>query len=281
MAARTHYPLPAFTGTDVSPALFPATPPTRCAFETQNTLALPADWTGRYTIASQRMLMGAFTAQQWPAALGELTRVLRPGGWLQLIEGTRHTAGPVSARMMTMLGDMAAARGLRIDVAGELRSMLVAAGFEDVEEVRVSAPLGEWAGEIGTLGRKNVVAGYRAMKVSACGCHSSFFCFKAAVGLIASQMGFVKAGFVASEEEYDDMMDAMAEELDNTPSASMDWVACFGRKPCPSNAGIRPQTPMNYTSRIRSKCISMLRFLARKVPQVKRFRITSSAAAAA
>ncbi|OCB87580.1 S-adenosyl-L-methionine-dependent methyltransferase [Sanghuangporus baumii] len=49
-------------------------------------LSLPSDWDGSFDFVNQRLLIGAFTVEQWKMALSGYFRVLRPGGVLQLIE---------------------------------------------------------------------------------------------------------------------------------------------------------------------------------------------------
>lgn len=206
-----------FTGVDISPRLFPLpenTPP-NASFAQGSTLELPADFADKFALVNQRMLLGGFTRAQWPAALREFFRALAPGGWAQLTEATMHAGGPATARHMRIMDALFAARGLVIDIAqpGVLAALLAEAGFTNVTEVRRPARLGAWAGELGALGRRNVVAGYRAMKAP----------------IVASGAG--AAGGVASEEEFERLMDEMSEELDRTEGSGMDWVCVYGQKP--------------------------------------------------
>ncbi|KZV84928.1 S-adenosyl-L-methionine-dependent methyltransferase [Exidia glandulosa HHB12029] len=218
--------LPAYvhlTGIDISPRLFPLpsnTPP-NVTFTQGSTLALPSEMADKFTLINQRMLLGGFSKSQWPEALREFFRVLKPGGWAQLTEATMHHGGPAGAtvRHMRIMHAMFGARDLWIDIAqpGVLATLFHEAGFTNVTEVRRTAHLGKWAGELGALGRRNVVAGYRAMKTP----------------IVAS--GAAKVAGVESEEDYERLMNDMSDELDATEGSGMEWVCVYGQKPLPAS----------------------------------------------
>ncbi|EJD41857.1 S-adenosyl-L-methionine-dependent methyltransferase [Auricularia subglabra TFB-10046 SS5] len=210
-------PFVRFTGVDISPRLFPiaANTPPNVSFVQGSATALPAEWADRFALVNQRMLLGGFTKAMWPLALAEFFRVLKPGGWAQLTEATMHRGAGATARHIAIMRAMFAARGLDIDIAapGVLVRLFEDAGFVNVTEVRRPAQLGAWAGELGALGRRNVVAGYRAMKAP----------------IVASGLG--AAGGVHTEAEYEQLMNDMAHELDVTEGSGMEWVCVYGQKP--------------------------------------------------
>lgn len=210
-AAKKLPPSVAFTGMDISPRLFPKDAPSNIKFVQASTLSLPADWSDKYQLVSQRMLLGAFTRSEWPQVLSEFYRVVKPGGWIQLIEGTQHKAGPASKQQLKLIGALLEKRKLFFDVAYHLAEMVHEAGFINVVEVRRTAKLGKWAGDLGRLCKWNVVTGYRSMKVP-----------------VMKSDGL---GIIHSEQEFDELMDAVDEELDTTEGASMEWVACYAQKP--------------------------------------------------
>ncbi|KAF9058990.1 hypothetical protein BDP27DRAFT_1143624, partial [Rhodocollybia butyracea] len=74
------------TGIDISQCLFPTQPPQNITFAVHTVTNLPESWSNRFKLANQRLLIGALTSDQWGTALRELYRVLKPGGWIQLLE---------------------------------------------------------------------------------------------------------------------------------------------------------------------------------------------------
>ncbi|KAF7303054.1 S-adenosyl-L-methionine-dependent methyltransferase [Mycena kentingensis (nom. inval.)] len=73
-------------GIDIERRLFPNPPPPNAAFLVHSILSLPAEWDNTFALVNQRFLIIALTRAEWPVALKELYRVVRPGGWVQLVE---------------------------------------------------------------------------------------------------------------------------------------------------------------------------------------------------
>lgn len=72
------------TCVDVSPHLFPKDAPQNVAFEQHSVLALPAEWSGRFDLVHQRLLVFALRTEEWLPNMMELFRVTKPGGWVQM-----------------------------------------------------------------------------------------------------------------------------------------------------------------------------------------------------
>jgi SAM-dependent methyltransferase len=103
----------------------------------------------------QRWMRVSIPVADWPAVVGNLVRVARPGGFVELAE-FRHLlepAGPATARVFELLHELAAQRALDGTgvVARSLTSYLGEAGATDVRADVVAVPVGEWGGTIGSM----------------------------------------------------------------------------------------------------------------------------------
>ena len=73
---------------DIEPRLFPTSHPKNIEFRVESVTQLPSDWSNSFSLVHQRLLLAALQIPEWPTALGEIYRVLRPGGWVQLAESS-------------------------------------------------------------------------------------------------------------------------------------------------------------------------------------------------
>lgn len=215
LLAEEATPSISLTAIDIQSKIFPKSFPRNVDFSIRSVTELPGEWTDSYSLVNQRVLYAALTESQWNAALSEIYRVLAPGGWVQIIEGSSISThmGPYSERIGSILGKMYAHKGLLIDVVKRLPDMLAREGFTNVHNETRALPLGAWAGTDGLEHRDNLVSVYSAMR-----------------GPIFKADGF---GLVSSEQEYDDLLDGLAKEWDNgrAVSASKDWTAIYAQKP--------------------------------------------------
>ncbi|KAI8811101.1 hypothetical protein BJ742DRAFT_798207 [Cladochytrium replicatum] len=91
---------------------------------------------------------------KWGDAIEEFARVLKPGGYLDLVEFDVFPTAPSTPTISAYVSRLHAfmrAGGLDIRAAVRLAEMIEGSGkFTEVEVVRCSAPLG-WGGEVGAL----------------------------------------------------------------------------------------------------------------------------------
>ncbi|KAK0223751.1 hypothetical protein IW262DRAFT_852769 [Armillaria fumosa] len=203
---------------DIQSNIFPKSFPCNVSFHRHSITDLPGEWADSYSLVNQRLLFAALTESQWKRALAETHRVLTPGRWVQLIEGSnihgpkspsRHI-GPCSTRMGKIVAKLFAHKGLVIDVASRLPAMLAREGFINVHSETRALPLGAWAGADGIEQRDNIAAVYSAMW-----------------GPIFEAGGF---GLVSSEQEYDDLLDDLTKEWDDGPDV-FEWTVVYAQKP--------------------------------------------------
>ncbi|KAI5121038.1 hypothetical protein M0805_008614 [Coniferiporia weirii] len=198
-------------GIDIESRNFPRTRPANVSFSVTSITALPDAWAGRFDIVHQRLLKAALRRAEWPQAISEIARALRPGGWAQLCELASWTSGPITARHRRLHDAIFAARGLYIDVTYDLPETLSAAGLVDVRVETRAVPLGAWAGPPGVDLRDDLSGVYRAMKTA-----------------VFNSGGL---GFFEKEEEFDRFMDDMEKEWDTTEGGEAVFHVVCARKP--------------------------------------------------
>ncbi|RKP24251.1 hypothetical protein SYNPS1DRAFT_29985 [Syncephalis pseudoplumigaleata] len=99
------------------------------------------------------MLVFNIPTASYPSVFAEYHRLLRPGGFLELMECDMQLqpAGPVGARLNAMLRMVCKSRGIDLDHAASLDQHLAAAGLQRVGREVLHIPVGAWAGVTGEL----------------------------------------------------------------------------------------------------------------------------------
>ena len=181
-------------GIDIASRLFPQTYPPNIELSIESITSLPADWSCTFAYVHQRLLLAALTIDMWKSALAEIFRVLKPGGWVELVETTSRIphVGPCSIKLNSMKFALYAHKNLLVDHKKQLRGLLLGAGFVGIECIDHPVPVGESAGESGREARTNFTNVVSAMKTP-----------------MLNAGGF---GIVATEEEFDQSVMKMKEE---------------------------------------------------------------------
>ncbi|THH14922.1 hypothetical protein EW146_g5486 [Bondarzewia mesenterica] len=178
-------------GIDIEARLFPSPAPLNLSFSINSVTALPEGWTGRFDFVHQRILKVALCSSEWPVAVAEIFRVVRPGG-------------ASSKRLLEK-------RGMLVDVADRLPGMLKEAGFVNVSIEERGMKAGAWAGKDGCEVRDNYIGVYRGMKTP-----------------ILNAGGL---GVVDSEKEFDDFLDAVEAEWDEIEGTELEMFIMCAQKP--------------------------------------------------
>ncbi|KAF5381505.1 hypothetical protein D9757_008179 [Collybiopsis confluens] len=110
--------------------------PPNIHFSIHSVLDLPSEWTATFSYAHQRLLILAMSDSRWYQSLSELFRVLRPGGYLELVEPQgKHSlfaVGPFSKRLADLIQKMYVEKGVVTELGEYLPRVLGEIGFVDV-----------------------------------------------------------------------------------------------------------------------------------------------------
>ena len=173
--AKTLPPTVQLYGIDLSTRLFPKAVPPNVQFLQHSVTSLPPSWTDKFHFVNQRYLTPALLVEEWPVALGEIYRVLRPGGQIQLIEPTYVGVSreddkplpPACARFSAVIEHTLAGSGHDAFCAKNLPQYLRQAGFMEFDVHVCPIPLGARAGDRGVKGRDVLVRVWKAIAKSA------------------------------------------------------------------------------------------------------------------
>ncbi|KAI9484891.1 hypothetical protein BDB00DRAFT_852731 [Zychaea mexicana] len=163
------YPNSHFTGTDE--VIYPISdPPPNCHLRIANAAkGLPfADNTFDYVAQHDTIL--TYTREEWDKAIAELVRVLKPGGWLQLVEtsGILQDVGPNLSIWLMRVTVSLQTRNIHLKFGPKLHEVLEAhSGVTDVTYSHRSIPIG-WLGKLGDLGLECLERMFDSMKPRLC-----------------------------------------------------------------------------------------------------------------
>lgn len=202
-------------GTDINTSLFP--PPSQLApnvtLSPISTLSFPADWSGRFKLVNQRMLVAGFTLPLWREALKELYRVLEPGGWIQLLDLRFGDIGdfpnhPKLEKFRALQEELWRQRGLITHLERVLPVLIEEVGFVGGHSVTGKIPMGPWAGALGEDGS---------------------VCWEGA--FVAMKEPVMMANPDVSSSEFDRMMEELVAEWTEIPGVEYTLDVFYAQKP--------------------------------------------------
>jgi SAM-dependent methyltransferase len=132
-------------GTDIDPSHFPANAPEGTKYVIQDiNKPWPEQWKDYFDLVHQRLvLVGAGPKQQ--EALESLANLVKPGGWIQLVEATNEPGpdcGPRVRDSIELMRSVFNVMGAKVDLTQRLPEWLEAAGFVDVQKRDVVVKFG-------------------------------------------------------------------------------------------------------------------------------------------
>lgn len=164
----------------------------------------------RFDFIHQRLLVTALPLAAWPDVVTDLVRILRPAGWIELVEGGAQVepSGPATRRLFELASRLAAL--FQLDTTGVVSSSLDQylrdAGVTGVQRRDVPIPIGEWGGRIGSLMASDFRATFKGLR-------STF-----------------QSQFRVPADEYTDLLLAMQEEWEEHQT-NYTFTFAWGRKP--------------------------------------------------
>lgn len=211
--AATLPPTVTLHGIDIEIGLVPDSRPANCSFSKASITDLPQDWTDTFDLINQRLLVSALTTKDWEKATGEMYRVVKQGGYVQLVEALRIEGGPQSDRALEVFTRLHNLRGIPepSQVESYTRSMMQGKGFDIVSVQHFDARLGLLAGPLGKGFRDNWEEIFNTLKTTT---------FDAG-GL----------GMFASEAEYDQFVEDAVHEWDTTDGCKVAFCIIVAQKP--------------------------------------------------
>ncbi|RAL06092.1 class I SAM-dependent methyltransferase [Aspergillus ibericus CBS 121593] len=112
-------------------------------------------WGESFDIIHQRLLIWGLKSHEWPQSLTNLLSLLRPGGWLQLVEcqwvDRDEPVDPIKSPKLAKMSEMqkwsTAAFGMNIYIAYELKKLLQDLGFQNITKTSLTLGYGSKARE--------------------------------------------------------------------------------------------------------------------------------------
>jgi hypothetical protein len=103
----------------------------------------PEEWSSRFDLVHQRMALPAAGTSVVLQTLRAFVQMVKPGGWLQLVEPDHSISrGPAMADFFRLLSDVFKFMGTGTDYAPNLKDWLTQTGLEDVTERIFDVPIG-------------------------------------------------------------------------------------------------------------------------------------------
>ncbi|KAG0702268.1 hypothetical protein DFH29DRAFT_830611 [Suillus ampliporus] len=158
-----------FRGIDLKTSIFPELDDEQkqqIHLDAGNVLQLPSNWTGKFQLLNQRLLIAALSQENWNTALREIYRVLAPGGWVQLVESGHCVSGEATRKHYAMLQDLFAKRGLLFNCIDHIPNILKDTGFDNITAQRHEIRVGGAGDEdrMTAKARESFVGVYKGMQ---------------------------------------------------------------------------------------------------------------------
>lgn len=109
-------------------------------FAVTSVLDLPDEWTNKFDLVHQHLLIGALKYDAWAVAIKEIFRVIKPGGLVELCESIpfKLDSGPRSRRYMDAFRQIAKHYNMDFDIVHRIPDLLLQAGFVEIHtEVKI------------------------------------------------------------------------------------------------------------------------------------------------
>ncbi|KAI9821314.1 MAG: hypothetical protein M1827_004050 [Pycnora praestabilis] len=163
-----NYPECEVIGVDISPHMKPDETPENLWLQLDDLNQSFTYPRNTFDLVHSRLITGGINKSRWPGYLRDVLKVLKPGGWFQMVElyyncqsdngslTEEHALREWSTKYLSALEEI---KDLRAPL--RLNTMMANAGFVDMESKMIPLPLCAWSRdprefEIGNLNRQNV-----------------------------------------------------------------------------------------------------------------------------
>ncbi|KAG2175148.1 hypothetical protein INT44_007636, partial [Umbelopsis vinacea] len=160
------YPNSHFTGIDVSSTWPTEIRPHNCNFVVGNIVhELPFEENSFDYIYMRLVGMGV-PNEQYPTVLSHLYKVLKPGGWIELVEidGDQVYRGKRTNVFWNAVLQYLEMRGFKEGIVKNLDEKVVDAGFVNIDGMRIRIPVGSWGGKLGEVFLEDIVGAYKSLQ---------------------------------------------------------------------------------------------------------------------
>ncbi|KAI9229138.1 MAG: S-adenosyl-L-methionine-dependent methyltransferase [Piptocephalis tieghemiana] len=146
---------------------------------------------GSMDMIHQQFLQLAIPTDSWKKVLTEYHRILRPGGWCEVIEGglVLQRPGPLGQRVNAYLHLVAKAVRVDLGLDDHIPQFFPQAGLSDLRRTEIPCGIGSWAGPQGSFGVKTLLGLVEALNDRLC-----------AMGI--------------PQEEVEEVLEGLADEVD-------------------------------------------------------------------
>ncbi|RUP46821.1 S-adenosyl-L-methionine-dependent methyltransferase [Jimgerdemannia flammicorona] len=151
----TEFPECEFHGIDISPIFPLEIKPVNTNFTVANVLEGIPYSDNHFDLVSMRMTIWCWNDDYWPAILAEMYRVVKPGGYVQLLEpdDTLWRVEPEKQEVWKRWNRWHTNIGRDVHIGRRIYKFIQASGFESVQRRYMSTPC-NWGGPVGQLCRE-------------------------------------------------------------------------------------------------------------------------------
>ena len=139
-----------FVGTDIAPQLFPSDYGKSFAFASQSiTEPWPPEWNNSFDLVHQRLVLIAVSPEVARQAVHNLVNLVKPGGYIQLVEPDVSTIGegiteetPAQRKYLQINEQAFSTIGGNVKLGPHLREWLEACNLEEIEDCELDLATG-------------------------------------------------------------------------------------------------------------------------------------------
>ncbi|KAI8974676.1 S-adenosyl-L-methionine-dependent methyltransferase [Pilobolus umbonatus] len=160
------YPQSKFTGADISFISTNNHDLNNLSFETCNITGESPFPDNTFDYYFQRLLVAGLSKSNYEAALKNAFKILKPGGYIELVEpnlGSFYNMGPILEKLLGTMSYIMEMRGMTPNLGENLESLLECAGFVNIKVISLIMPINH-TNKIGELWWRDIERGYHNVR---------------------------------------------------------------------------------------------------------------------